>query len=300
MKKKLLLTLSLCFMLHFLFAQRFVTEGHQWNMTQTGTSITTGETSKITWEYKLEDTVFIDEVPYLQLYKRQEEVQPDWEVQDESLYREANGKVYRYRQSSGTEDLIYDFNIDSLDQLVELTEEVILVTTTIDSVEMLDGSKRRRIQFDAFDIQFTLLGQPAWIEGIGELVNPFAPGYLYPVGFDASTDTLDCYYESEELNYVRALAGSCYTFIVSTEQIDKTEPDVRIYPIPFRSELNIESPQAELKRYTLTNNLGEVLIEGPITGEKTQLNLETLPKGIYHLVLYDKGGNGLSRELVKW
>ena len=144
MKRPLFSLLLMCLSLT-LAGQYFVNTEAKWNITTFSYSIITPDFYWVTWEYKLADETFIDSLSYLKLYKRQFVSQPEW-VEEDVYFRESEGKVYRYDEASGEEDMIYDFNIEEVGELVELSVwgDPLLVTA-IDSIEWLDGSKKRKI-----------------------------------------------------------------------------------------------------------------------------------------------------------
>ncbi len=74
---------------------------------------------------------------------------------------------------------------------------------------------------------------------------------------------------------------------------------IDIYPNPAYSELNIKVPEGAYQSYSITNSLGSVLSDGPLTKAITHLNIQLLPAGLYFLNLKGEEGN-VVRKFVKW
>ena len=70
----------------------------------------------------------------------------------------------------------------------------------------------------------------------------------------------------------------------STPQI-KNPHTVTIFPNPATNELNIKIQSNEFDSYTITNNLGSVVLSSPISSPTTKLSIKALPAGIYYIRL---------------
>ncbi len=86
-------------------------------------------------------------------------------------------------------------------------------------------------------------------------------------------------------------------FLELTEVIAK-EMKLQVYPNPTSNSLTIVKGDAKEVTLTLLNNLGQVLLRQPSTGQTTQLNLSALPTGIYYLHLHD-GTQTAVQKIIK-
>lgn len=65
---------------------------------------------------------------------------------------------------------------------------------------------------------------------------------------------------------------------------------VSVYPNPAANQLNIEISNNYFigADWQLTSATGQVVMSGQVTSQKEQIQVESLPKGIYHLILYNQ------------
>lgn len=74
--------------------------------------------------------------------------------------------------------------------------------------------------------------------------------------------------------------------------------DIQLFPNPTTNELTIKTDQTTYTSYTITNTLGQLMIQQPITSATTKVNVAALPAGLYYISL--KGDNGnVVRKFVK-
>ncbi len=74
---------------------------------------------------------------------------------------------------------------------------------------------------------------------------------------------------------------------------------IDIYPNPVNNVLHIKLDAEKYQSYTISNSFGSSLLSGTLTGNNTQLNIQTLPAGLYFINLKGDGGNEV-RKFVKW
>ena len=74
---------------------------------------------------------------------------------------------------------------------------------------------------------------------------------------------------------------------------------IGIYPNPATDELTIKADKEVFQSFTITNSIGSMLRSNAIIGTQTQVNIKTLPAGLYYVVLKGEQGN-VVRKFVKW
>ncbi len=70
----------------------------------------------------------------------------------------------------------------------------------------------------------------------------------------------------------------------------KTTHTVEIYPNPTTDELTIKLNDDTYSSFTITNNVGQVLMQQQLSTPLTKVNVKTLPAGLYYITV--KGDNG--------
>lgn len=71
-----------------------------------------------------------------------------------------------------------------------------------------------------------------------------------------------------------------------------------LYPNPATDELFIKTTSASWQSFTITDNVGQLLLQQPINGLQTKADVHSLPPGVYYVTL--KGDNGVNiQKFVK-
>ncbi len=73
----------------------------------------------------------------------------------------------------------------------------------------------------------------------------------------------------------------------------------KIYPNPVSDELTIMADNSVYKNMVITNNIGQTLIQQPLTATTTGLNIHGLPSGLYYIRLTQENGNYKVQKFVK-
>jgi len=74
--------------------------------------------------------------------------------------------------------------------------------------------------------------------------------------------------------------------------------DCELYPNPVSDILTIKSESGKFNSFIVTNTLGEVLIQQPLTNGQTGVNVKALPTGVYNITL--KGDDAVTvKKFVK-
>jgi len=166
-----------------------------------------GYTSSTRYQFKPE-VELVGATEYLRLQSSLEETGQNWN--DLDLYRQDGKKVYLLEGDQ--EYLILDFSLSIQDTFISDRPNFIndtLIVTEVDSIVLLDGSKRKRLTLtchDEIDVG-PLYGPNVWVEGIGSLAGG--------VNFEASCffdreSMLACYSRAEEHLFERSEDEDCW------------------------------------------------------------------------------------------
>ncbi len=197
--------------------------------------------------------------------------------------REEDDKVWQVDPDG--EFLLYDFSLvvgDAFDIHIDDGSVVSTVVIGVDSISMVDGSKRKVILFDSLT-QGNHLSDNEWIDGIGSTL-----GFLE---LPDSESVLLCYSEFQELIYDNEDYPNCW--IVATEDIINEE--VSIYPNPASGQLFI-STDAQITDVVIRSITGDVVFTGPYSGT---LDIEYMLSGLYFMELTDVDKLRLYLKFIK-
>ncbi len=102
------------------------------------------------------------------------------------------------------------------------------------------------------------------------------------------------YNEVVMTNTVENIKG-CPVVSVATAATDK---NIYLYPNPASTELTIKTGAGAYTSFTITNNVGQVLLQDVLNGTITKISIKSLPAGIYYVTL--KGdNNSVTKKFVK-
>lgn len=205
------------------------------------------------------------------------------------------------------ERLLYDFSLE-LGDTVEVMGTIecpasgfplkTLKVVEIDSVELLDNSKRKR---------WTLTGLDGgnfvrWIEGIGSEYGLYMPSCPY-TAMHWYEYSLLCFYQDNEHLYQEPNKNTCAIFWTSnTDEVDKSKLSVNVYPNPVSDEINIEFEiTCNCKREVIIyNTSGLEVLKETSTSNSLNIKLEMLPKGVYYLNIRDDENHAFAfRKVIK-
>ena len=94
-------------------------------------------------------------------------------------------------------------------------------------------------------------------------------------------------------NDVEDIVGSIsptHTLGVVTPVTSNNPPQVSIYPNPTNETLTIKTQQGIYTNYTITNTVGQVLLQNDLTNTRTTVDVKTLASGLYYITLRGSGG----------
>lgn len=191
--------------------------------------------------------------------------------------REDNKIIYFVPDTSSTEYLLYNFNLNVGDSIIHpyggaVCTNDTLIVWNVDSVMASDGY-HRRLWFNS---------NAQWIEGIGAVYYLLEPCNVLCV---SGNDYLECISTDSSLNYPSGYL-SC---MVSVPELSIENSKISINPNPVANELtvktNLDHP-LEFKLYDITSRK----ILSKTFNNSTIINLEHLTSGVYLYEVESKDG----------
>lgn len=265
-------------------AQLLTQPGNQWNVAVFATfSPNTGS-----FRLKIEGDTLINNLHYKKIYRSGSASGDDWNALPDFIREDFSGKIFLKEQSM-PEFLLYDFTLIEGDTF-HATGACAAVVTAVDSVNLADGTRRKRLKLVRADAQ-TFGDENFWIEGIGSTGGLLT--HFWGLCFTDYPEFLLCFHENDNLQFQPEPSLSC--FIVSTDEISD-ENKIKIYPNPAAAVLTVEMPESGTADiFSVSDFTGKCLKTESINlGEKTiNIPVNDLPPGIY-LFQLNTGGRSLA------
>jgi hypothetical protein len=109
-------------------------------------------------------------------------------------------------------------------------------------------------------------------------------------------------------NITYTLPSGCYTTYPinvnplpctnGVEELNSVAGSIELFPNPATEEVTIKMAGTAYNSYTITNEIGQVIISGSLLREETVVNIKKLPPAMYHVTF--RGGNGiLTKRFIK-
>ncbi len=157
-----------------------------------------------------------------------------------ALRQDTDGKVYQLGESG--EELLYDFDLEVNEIFATSLNgcNIELQVVSIDSVTLLNGEKRKRLNLN---------WDESWIEGIGStlgLTNVGAYQYYFDIYF-----YLNCVTENDMLIYKNPDFDGCYIVAVGFPEIESETLSWHPAPNPFTDFTKFVFPYSPVKSYSL-------------------------------------------------
>ncbi len=245
-----------------------------------------GESTRYTFKDSVE---IFNNKAYLRFLYVNEQTGDNWNAS--RLYRQDSSKVYTV--SDGMEHLYYDFSLsvgDTMKYSLEELSNVEFVVVEIDSVTMLDNTKRKRLQLRCSnDPDGTDYGLREWVEGMGDL---FGVTSLSQACILDGWELLSCFSSNDELLYQRFEDEECWFTLAVLDISDK---DLQIYPNPTQGELRI-STELNLEKLQVFSSVGQLIMSQDYVDK---FSVSVLPQGLYILVFTDDTGNQIVRRFLR-
>jgi sugar lactone lactonase YvrE len=71
--------------------------------------------------------------------------------------------------------------------------------------------------------------------------------------------------------------------------------DWNVYPNPATGQLTIKTAQDAYSNYTITNSVGQILLQNELSGAATNVNVKTLVPGLYYITLSGESGTTVQK-----
>lgn len=227
-----------------------------------------------TFYYKFKGDTIINNLVYNKMLANSDSnmVNP-WQYHA-ALREDSLHKVYII-QFNQPEKLLYNFNLQVGDTF-HYSQICNLVVNSIDSVQLINGEFRKRINF------YSGLNYH-WIEGIGSEDGPLNIAVSYcDIDFNAE---LNCFTENDTLKYKSTTFNSCYFSNTALREIKNDL--IKIIPNPAQNQLQIIS-NAKIKNGSITiqDINGRKVLNQSIV-QSSIIDTSSLKNGYYVLYFYE-------------
>ena len=246
------------------------------------------ENGTITYQYMYQagDTIINDEPTHIlvkinTLYDKglREEVTHEYVF-------ELNGKLYWWNKRLGLFTVLYDYEAEVGDSWNIFVGTEIL-TMHVDAVEEIEYEGRTYRMLRVSDPDDLFSGNI--VCGIGHLTS-FFPERLMDKGDGVRVEGMRCYWNEGELVFKYG-DEDCDAVISELHGVEEDGPstpltELVIYPNPTDGTLFVQTLRATSlhdQTYRITNVMGQTLLTGKITGENQQIDVSSLPQGMYFI-----------------
>lgn len=239
-----------------------------------------------TFYHRFEGDTVLDGKTYKKVLIAEDEYYLDWFFYG-SYVREENGMVY-LREYLGEEGLIYNFNLQLGDTVTiqnPLAPDGLLLTLTeIDSVETIDGYRKRwKLEKDAFSIP------EYWIEGIGSQSGVLNSGTIV-FGALCGAYTLLCEKENDVTIYQNPDYGTCFFVLLDVgSNNEKREKTFELRNSPNSDRILILFNGNEEKMLRITSLTGNEVLKVKTNDRQLQLSTSDFVSGLYVITLIQNG-----------
>jgi hypothetical protein len=218
------------------------------------------------------------------IYDKRESV----EVTRECVYEE-NGVIYWWNNTLGKFTVLYDFGAEEGDEwTIEVGNETITTHVYETEIQYIDSIPYKRLTIADPNDDFS----GNLLSSIGHQTS-FFPERLMNKSKGYRVEGLRCYWLDENLVYKIGNEDCDAIYADLHHGLDEQTDDVMftVYPNPTQNVLFVETCHgASLsdQTYRITNLFGQILMQGHITGEIQQINIERLPAGMYFVIFMDE------------
>jgi hypothetical protein len=206
------------------------------------------------------------------------------------IREDSTQKIYFVLRGDEEERLLYDFNLQLGDTFL-ICNHIDIYVTSIDTVSMLNGELRKRIQFEP--------GPETWIEGIGSLDGIVADGGFYYCNTTGEEhEFLNCFTVDGEVLYHPE--WSIYPCVDGTTAYHGPESiSFQLHPNPFNNTATLVLPDTQLSGELFIYNLqGKLVDHEVIEAQYTTIYRGALPDGIYVYQLLSRQGQMFVKKVL--
>ena len=246
------------------------------------------ENGSITYQYLYQagDTIVQDEPTHI-LVKINTLYDKDLhqDVTHEYVY-ERDGKVYWWNKTLEEFTVLYDFGAHEGDSwVIKVGTETL--TMHVDAEEIVEYEGRFYRMLHVSDPEDLFSGDI--VCGIGHLTS-FFPERLMDNGDGLRVEGLRCYWVEDELVFKYG-DEDCDAIYSEVHGVDEDSPSTSsgafaVYPNPTNGVLFVETRRATslpAETYHITNLVGQTVLSGNITADNQQINVSSLPQGMYFI-----------------
>jgi hypothetical protein len=208
------------------------------------------------------------------------------EVTHEYVYEE-DGKVYWWNKTTEEFTILYDFwaNVGDEWDIKVGSESITVHVDAIDENYEYNNMNYRALYITDANNVFS----GTIICGIGHLTS-FFPEKLMAKGNRFNVQGLRCYWRDGVLAYKNGERDCDEVYQQYHNGIEEDGPStgsgtLLVYPNPVNNVLFVETRliASQPNKYRITNLMGQTLLQGHITTETQQINIEKLPAGMYFI-----------------
>ena len=248
------------------------------------------ENGSITYQYLYQagDTIINDEPTHI-LVKINTLYDKDLhqDVSHEYVY-ERDGKLYWWNKTLEEFTVLYDFGAQEGDSwVIKVGTETL--TMHVDAVEETEYEGRTYRMLRVSDPEDLFSGNI--VCGIGHLTS-FFPERLMDNGDGIRVEGMRCYWNEGGLvfKYGDEDCDAVYSEVHGVEEDGPStgSGDLTVYPNPTNGVLFVQTLHATslpAETYRITNLMGQTLLAGQITNENQQINVSSLPQGMYFITI---------------
>ena len=251
------------------------------------------ENGTITYQYMYQagDTIINDEPTHIlvkinTLYDKglREEVTHEYVF-------ELNGKLYWWNKRLGLFTVLYDYEAEVGDSWNIFVGTEIL-TMHVDAVEEIEYEGRIYQMLRVTDPEDLFSGNI--VCGIGHLTS-FFPERLMNNRDGVRVEGMRCYWNEGELVFKYG-DEDCDAVISELHGVEEDGPSTgsgtfAVYPNPTNGVLFVETRHGTSlpdQTYRITNLMGQTVLSGNINAENQQINVSSLPQGMYFITFADE------------
>ena len=210
------------------------------------------------------------------------------DITHEYVY-ERDGKLYWWNKILGEFTVLYDYEAEEGDEWeIKVGTESLMMH--VDAVQMVTYKSQTYRILSVSDPNDLFSGDI--VCGIGHLTS-FFPERLMDNGDGIRVEGMRCYWSDSKLvfKYGEEDCDAIYSEVHGVEEDGPstgsgTAGSLMVYPNPTNGILFVQTLRAtslHAQTYRITNVMGQTLLTGKITAETQQIDVSTLPQGMYFI-----------------